>query len=559
MNGTSTLNGRHQGPNSPILVLEPVNDTFALKSLELPENTRVKIGRQTGVATAPHPSNGYFDSKVLSRVHAEVWSESGKVFIRDLKSSNGTFLNGRRLCPENTESESFELNQNDNLEFGIDIMDENGVLLHEKVSCKIYISRMPYPTPGSSPQDSHAKIKSTSPTGSSVNSVKTNSVSVGGQSENIDLIISRLQNELVRSQEISTDLSFLKHGLGELERAIFVNVDETESKNKDSAHLNGQPSSDADPAWINYEKLLEQRDQEHAAEMTRLVECFKGTEVEMLNQHERELERVREELETSRRCQEQASEALDTTTTNMNTILAAINSAKEENRQLLENAQKEKEMALAALKAEHQQLIDRHQEEISRLVLEADAEKEELVKSHKRELAEAIAQATSGGTDGAQTALDTLKEELCTLRQAKEAHIQTIEALTKENKELLRQLHGTKAELEVQQPTEAPESPELTLNATSTPSHDNTMEKGLESSTGMSKDSSTGTNPDQQTIPKESDPLAGEVSWSQFAFPMGARNHTSLDQPSTLLLSGAFMFIGLGVYMLWHKVGVVEY
>jgi len=79
MNGTSTLNGRHQGPNSPILVLEPVNDTFALKSLELAENTRVKIGRQTGVATAPHPSNGYFDSKVLSRVHAEVWSESGKV------------------------------------------------------------------------------------------------------------------------------------------------------------------------------------------------------------------------------------------------------------------------------------------------------------------------------------------------------------------------------------------------------------------------------------------------------------------------------------------------
>ena len=86
-------------------------------------------------------------------------------------------------------------------------------------------------------------------------------MSVGGQSENIDLIISRLQNELVRSQEISTDLSFLKHGLGELERAIFINVDETESKNKDSANLNGQPSSDTDPAWINYEKLLEQRDQ----------------------------------------------------------------------------------------------------------------------------------------------------------------------------------------------------------------------------------------------------------------------------------------------------------
>jgi len=83
MNGSSysTVNGRLQqnGPSNPVLVLEPVNDTFVMKSLELPDQTKVKIGRQTGVTTAPHPSNGFFDSKVLSRVHAEVWSESGKV------------------------------------------------------------------------------------------------------------------------------------------------------------------------------------------------------------------------------------------------------------------------------------------------------------------------------------------------------------------------------------------------------------------------------------------------------------------------------------------------
>jgi pSer/pThr/pTyr-binding forkhead associated (FHA) protein len=135
--GSSTLNGRHQtASNTPILVLEPINDTFILKSLELPDQVKVKIGRQTGVTTAPHPSNGYFDSKVLSRVHAEVWSEAGKVYIRDLKSSNGTFLNGKRLCHENTESEPFELNQNDGLEFGIDIMDENG-------ACKLLFSSHP--------------------------------------------------------------------------------------------------------------------------------------------------------------------------------------------------------------------------------------------------------------------------------------------------------------------------------------------------------------------------------------------------------------------------------
>jgi len=83
MNGSSaasTFNGRHTVSSNPTLVLEPVNDTFALKTLDLPDHSKVKIGRQTGVTTAPNPTNGYFDSKVLSRVHAEVWSEAGKVW-----------------------------------------------------------------------------------------------------------------------------------------------------------------------------------------------------------------------------------------------------------------------------------------------------------------------------------------------------------------------------------------------------------------------------------------------------------------------------------------------
>lgn len=66
----------------PALHLHPVNDTFAPKQISLsppgPQN-RVKIGRQTNAKTAPNPSNGYFDSKVLSRMHAEVWCQDGKV------------------------------------------------------------------------------------------------------------------------------------------------------------------------------------------------------------------------------------------------------------------------------------------------------------------------------------------------------------------------------------------------------------------------------------------------------------------------------------------------
>lgn len=68
----------------PALHLHPLNDTFAPKQISLappgPHN-RVKIGRQTNVKTMPHPSNGYFDSKVLSRMHAEVWCQDGKVRV----------------------------------------------------------------------------------------------------------------------------------------------------------------------------------------------------------------------------------------------------------------------------------------------------------------------------------------------------------------------------------------------------------------------------------------------------------------------------------------------
>lgn len=86
-NGHSAANG---GSNTsqliyPALHLQPLNDTFAPKQISLsppgPQN-KIKIGRQTNQKTLPQPANGYFDSKVLSRMHAEVWSQDGKVSIR---------------------------------------------------------------------------------------------------------------------------------------------------------------------------------------------------------------------------------------------------------------------------------------------------------------------------------------------------------------------------------------------------------------------------------------------------------------------------------------------
>lgn len=142
-NDSQSTGSKTDGLVFPALHLHPVNDTFAPKQISLsppgPQN-KVKIGRQTNPKTVPHPSNGYFDSKVLSRMHAEVWCQDGKMFIKDVKSSNGTFINGERLSAEAQESEVFELHNEDIVEFGIDIVgDDNKTIVHHKVACRVFL------------------------------------------------------------------------------------------------------------------------------------------------------------------------------------------------------------------------------------------------------------------------------------------------------------------------------------------------------------------------------------------------------------------------------------
>lgn len=62
-----------------------------------------------------------FRSKVVSRAHAEIWVEHGaKFYIKDTKSSSGTFLNHVRLSPANTESRPFQIKDGDILQLGVD-------------------------------------------------------------------------------------------------------------------------------------------------------------------------------------------------------------------------------------------------------------------------------------------------------------------------------------------------------------------------------------------------------------------------------------------------------
>ncbi|KAH8879343.1 hypothetical protein GQ53DRAFT_42667 [Thozetella sp. PMI_491] len=124
----------------PVLYLLSMNGTFERKTISVPfYPDTLRIGRQTNAKTVPTPVNGFFDSKVLSRQHAEIWADTnGKIWIRDVKSSNGTFVNGIRLSQENRESEPHELQTHDHLELGIDIVHEDQkTVVHHKVSARV--------------------------------------------------------------------------------------------------------------------------------------------------------------------------------------------------------------------------------------------------------------------------------------------------------------------------------------------------------------------------------------------------------------------------------------
>nr|XP_019008276.1 uncharacterized protein I206_06831 [Kwoniella pini CBS 10737]OCF47057.1 hypothetical protein I206_06831 [Kwoniella pini CBS 10737] len=205
--GQSNGNVPWGGP-FPSLHLWPLQDTFVMKMIHLPDGQRIKIGRQTNTKTVPGERNAYFDSKVLSRLHAEIWEQGGKIFIKDVRSSNGTFINGERLSPESVESEPFELKNEDQVEFGIDIVSEdNRTIVHHKVAAKVYcvfgpedaalIRRMP-------PQQNGHANNQLSQMGPSI-------MSSGGKSSGLsfDHVLTKLQNELRASKETGAELQTL--------------------------------------------------------------------------------------------------------------------------------------------------------------------------------------------------------------------------------------------------------------------------------------------------------------------------------------------------------------
>ncbi|PPQ76646.1 hypothetical protein CVT26_013900, partial [Gymnopilus dilepis] len=82
-----------------------------------------------------------FRSKVVSRAHAEIWVESGgRFYVKDTKSSSGTFLNHVRLSPANTESRPFQIKDGDILQLGVDYQG-GAEDIYKSVKIRIEIGR----------------------------------------------------------------------------------------------------------------------------------------------------------------------------------------------------------------------------------------------------------------------------------------------------------------------------------------------------------------------------------------------------------------------------------
>lgn len=134
-----------------VLVLKSLNNTFETKFLVIPfKPNGLKLGRpvigaqnsggNNGVGGKGDPQvkadNGNFDSRVLSRNHASLScdAKTGKICIHDLKSSNGTFVNGTRIGQTDVE-----IKVGDVIDLGADIDTK---LEHRKISALVKIYQL---------------------------------------------------------------------------------------------------------------------------------------------------------------------------------------------------------------------------------------------------------------------------------------------------------------------------------------------------------------------------------------------------------------------------------
>ncbi|KAI7876094.1 hypothetical protein K492DRAFT_167474 [Lichtheimia hyalospora FSU 10163] len=114
---------------------------FDIIERTIPPGVVFKIGRYSDRNIADDRLS--FKSKVVSRNHAELWSEEdNKIFIRDVGSSSGTFVNRARLSPAGISSAPQEIKDGDLVQLGVDY--QGGIeTMFRAVRMRVELNREP--------------------------------------------------------------------------------------------------------------------------------------------------------------------------------------------------------------------------------------------------------------------------------------------------------------------------------------------------------------------------------------------------------------------------------
>ncbi|KAM6197668.1 sarcolemmal membrane-associated protein isoform 11-T11 [Sarcoramphus papa] len=211
------ISGRCGNPNLSsmpsalaIFTCRPNSHPFQERHVYLDEP--VKIGRSVA-RCRPAQNNATFDCKVLSRNHALVWFDhkTGKFYLQDTKSSNGTFINSQRLSRGSEESPPCEIMSGDIIQFGVDVTENTRKVTHGCIvsTIKLFL-----------PDGMEARLRSDvihAPLPSPVDKVAANTPSM--YSQELFQLSQYLQEALHREQMLEQKLATLQRLLAVTQEA----------------------------------------------------------------------------------------------------------------------------------------------------------------------------------------------------------------------------------------------------------------------------------------------------------------------------------------------------
>nr|XP_056723279.1 sarcolemmal membrane-associated protein isoform X4 [Euleptes europaea] len=193
-----------------IFTCRPNSHPFQERHVYLDEP--VKIGRSVA-RCRPAQNNATFDCKVLSRNHALVWFDhkTGKFYLQDTKSSNGTFINSQRLSRGSEESPPCEILSGDIIQFGVDVTENTRKVTHGCIvsTIKLFL-----------PDGMEARLRSDvihAPLPSPVDKVAANTPSM--YSQELFQLSQYLQEALHREQMLEQKLATLQRLLAVTQEA----------------------------------------------------------------------------------------------------------------------------------------------------------------------------------------------------------------------------------------------------------------------------------------------------------------------------------------------------